>query len=127
MFTRRWTEFEDSQELYSLKSLLRGAEKKLIDAVNPFAEMESVWEKYTAAVSMSLSLQYGIIIIVLIAVFLKYGVSEFSRTLLAVVFVDQYGVVDRKHIRRIYEPWPIEMEPTIKNASNIHSGVSAPS
>ena len=58
---------------------------------------------------------------------LKYGVSEFSHVLLSAIFVDLYGVVDRKHIRRIYEPRSIEMEPMMKNASNIHNGVSAPS
>ena len=76
---------------------------------------------------MFLSLQYVIIMIMLLAMFLKYGVSEFSHVLLSVIFLDLYGVVDRKHIRRIYEPRSIEMEPMMKNASNIHNGVSAPS
>ena len=44
---------------------------------------------------MFLSVQYVIIMIMLFAVFLKYGVSEFSRVLLSAVFVDLYGVVDR--------------------------------
>ena len=63
-----------------MNSLLRGAEKELVDAVNPFSELESAWEKYTEAVSMFEYVQYGIIIVMLIAVFLKYGESEFSRT-----------------------------------------------
>ena len=79
--------------MYSLTNLLREAENGLVDAVNPFAELKSAWAKYTAAVSMFLSVQYGIIMIMLIAVFLKYGVSEFSHVLLAAVFVDLYGVV----------------------------------
>ena len=57
--------------------------------------------------------------------FLKYGVSEFSQVLLATVFLDLYGVVDRKRIQRIYKPSSIEMELMVKNASNIHNGVSA--
>ena len=76
---------------------------------------------------MFLFVHYGIISIMLIVVFLKFGASEFSPSLLSAVFVDLYGVVDRKHIRRTYEPQSIEMEPMMKNASNIHSGVSAPS
>ena len=67
------------------------------------------------------------LIIILIAVFLKYGVSEFSHILLAAVFVDLYGVLDRKIIQRIYKPQSIEMEPMMKNANNIHSEVSATS
>ena len=63
----------------------------------------------------------------LIAVFLKYGVSEFSYSLLAAVFLDLYGVVDKKQIRRIYKTESIEMEPMMKNANNLHSAVSAPS
>ena len=98
-----------------------------MDAVNPFAELKSAWSKYTASVSMFLSVQYVIIMIMFIIVFMKYGVSEFSHVLLSAIFVDLYGVVDRKHIRRIYEPRSIEMEPMMKNASNIHNGVSAPS
>ena len=53
--------------------------------------------------------QYGIIMIMLIAVFLKYGVSQFSCIILAAVFVDLYGETDRKRIRRIYEPRSKEM------------------
>ena len=90
-----------------------------MDAVNPFAELKSAWAKYIAKVSMFLSVQNGIIMIMLIAVFLKYGVSEISFVLLAAVFVDLYGVVDRKCIWKIYEPRSIEMEPMMKNACNI--------
>ena len=86
-----------------------------MDALNPFAELENAWKKNTTAVSMFLSMQYGIIIVMLIAVILKYGVSKFSRTLLSSVFMDLYGVIDRKHIRRIYEPRSIcRNEPMIK-------------
>ena len=76
-------EFKHGGESYSLNNLLREVENGLVDAVNPFAELKSAWAKYTATVSMFLSLQYGIILIMLIAVFLKYGVSEFSLVLLA--------------------------------------------
>ena len=76
---------------------------------------------------MFLCVQYGIIMIMLIAVFLKYGVSEFSSVLLTAVFMDLYGVGERKHILRIYKPRSIEMEPMMKKTSNFHSGVSAPS
>ena len=102
-------EFEHSGEAYSLNSLLvgaekglkdAGAEKGLKDAVNPFAELNSAWQKYTAAVSMFLSIQYGIIMILLFAVFLKYGVAEFTRSLLSTVFVDLYGVAERKRITK---------------------------
>ena len=91
----------------------------MVDAVNPFAE------KYAVAISMFLSKQYAIIMIMLFAVFFTYGVSEFSRVLLSAVFVNLYGVVDRKRIWRIYEPRSTEMEPMMKNTSNIHNGVSA--
>ena len=74
---------------------------------------------------MFLSIQYAIIMIMLFAVFFKYGLSEFSRILLSAVFVDLYVVVDRKRIRRIYKPRSIEMQPMMKNTSNIHNGVSA--
>ena len=120
-------EFKHGGELYFLNNLLREVENGLVDAVNPFAELKSALAKYTSAVSMFLSVQYGIIMIMLIAVCLKYGVSEFSHVLLSVVFLDLYGAVDRNHIWRIYEPRSIEMEPMMKNASNIHNGVSAPS
>ena len=120
-------EFEHGREAYSLNNLLREAEDGLVDTVNLFSELRSVWEKYAAAISMFLYIQYEIIMIMLLAVFLKYGVSEFSRVLLSAVFVDLYRVVDRKRIRRIYEPRSIEMEPMMKNTSNIHHGVSAPS
>ena len=73
------------------------------------------------------SMQYVIIMIMLFAVFMKYGVSEFSPVLLSAVFVDLYGVVDRKLISRIYMPRFIEMEPIMKITSNSHNGVSAPS
>ena len=76
----------------------------MVDAVNSFVELRGAWEKYTMAISKFLSMQYAIIRIMLFAVFLKYGVSEISRVLLSAVFVDLYRVVDRKCIRRIYEP-----------------------
>ena len=75
---------------------------------------------------MFLSVQYVIIMIMLFVVFFKNGVSVFSRVLLSAVLLDLYGVVDRKRIRRIYKPRSIEMEPMVKNASNIQNGVSAP-
>ena len=63
--------------------------------------------------------------IMLCAVFLKYGVSKFYRVLLSAVFVDLYGVADRKRVRKIYEPRSIEVEPMVKNNSNIHHGVNS--
>ena len=74
---------------------------------------------------MFLSEQYVIIMIMLFTVFLKYGVLEFSQVLQSAVFVDMYGEVDRKRIRRIYKPRSIEMEPMMKNISNVHNRVSA--
>ena len=50
----------------------------MVDAVNPFAELRGAWEKYIVAISMFLSIQYAIIMILLFAVFLKHGGSEFS-------------------------------------------------
>ena len=120
-------EFKHGREAFSLNNLLREAEDGLVDAVNPFAELQSTWVKYTAAVSMFLSVHYVIIMIMLLAVFKKYRASEFSHVLLSAVFVDQYEVVDRKCIQRIYEPRSIEMEPMMKKTSNIHNGVKAPS
>ena len=58
------------------------------------------------------------------AVLLKYGISKFYRVLLSAVFIDLYGVLDRKRVRKIYEPRLIEMELMMKNTSNIHHGVS---
>ena len=98
-----------------------------MDAVNPFAELKIAWAKYTAAVSTFLPVQYVIIMIMILVVFMKYGVAEFSCILLSGVFVDLYGIVDRKHIQRIKKSRSIEMEPTMKNTSNIHNRVSAPS
>ena len=54
---------QGGKEPYSLNSLLRGADTDLVESMNLFAELESAWEKYTAAVSMFLSLKYRIIII----------------------------------------------------------------
>ena len=75
-------------------------------------------------ISMFLSVQYAVIMVMLCVVFLKYGVSEFYRVLLSAVLVDLYGVADRKHIRKIYKPRSIKMEPMMKNTSNVHHGVN---
>ena len=101
----------------------------MADAVNPLAELKSAWARYTATISMILFVQYVFIMIMInmITVFLKYGMSEFSRVLLSAILVDLYWVVDRKLSLRNYEPRSIEMEPMMKNASNIHNGVIAPS
>ena len=88
-------DFEHSGEAYSLNSLLRGAEDGLVDAVNPFSNLRDVWNRYAAVISMFISIQYAVIIVMLCAVFLKYGISEFYRVLLSAVFVDLYGVADR--------------------------------
>ena len=95
----------------------------MVDAVNLFSELRDVWDRYTAVISMFLSCQYAITMVMLFSVFLKYGVSEFSRVLLSAVFVDLYRVADRKHILRIYDLRSKEMEPMMKNTSNIHHGV----
>ena len=94
-------EFKHGGVAYSLNNLLREAEDGLLDAVNPFAELKSARVRYTATVSKFLSVQYAIIMIMLFEVYLKYGVSEFSRVLLSAVFMNLFGVVDRKHIWRI--------------------------
>ena len=62
-----------------MNNLLREGEDGLVDAVNPFAELTGAWEKYTAAISMFLSIQYAIIMIMLFAVFFKHGVSKFFQ------------------------------------------------
>ena len=49
------------------------------------------------AISLFLSIQYAIIMILLFAVFLKHGVSEFSRVLLSPRFVDIYGVTEQRN------------------------------
>ena len=109
-----------------MNNLLREAEDKLEDAVNPFAELKSVWVRY----------MYSNCIYVPVFTICNHhdhvigcvlGVSEFSWVLLSAVFVDLYGVVDRKRIQRFCEPRSIEMEPIMKNTSNIQNGVSAPS
>ena len=56
-----------------------------MDAVNPFAELRGAWQKYTAAISLFLSIQDAIIMILLFAVFLKCGGSDFSQVLLSAI------------------------------------------
>ena len=73
-----------------MNNLLREVEDGLVDAVNPFSKLRDVWDRYTVMISMFLSIQYTIIMIMLFAVFLKYGVSEFCWVLLSAVFVDLY-------------------------------------
>ena len=109
-----------------LNSLLRGAEVGLVDAVNPFSNLRDVWDRYAPVVSMFISIQYVVIIVMLCAVFLKYGISEFYRVLLSAVFVDLYGVADRKLVRKIYKPRAVEMEPMIRNTSSLQHVSSAP-
>ena len=75
---------------------------------------------------MFISIQYAVIIVMLCAVFMKYGISEFYRVMLSAVFVDLYGVADREMIRKIYEPRSMEMEPMLKLNSNLHQVSSAP-
>ena len=89
------------------------------------AVFRGVWDKYAAVISMFISIQYAVIIFMLCAVFLKYGISEFYRVLLSAVFVDLYGVADRKLVRKIYEPRAVEMEPMIRNTSSLHHVSSA--
>ena len=116
--------FEHGGEVYSLSRLLGEAEDGIENAVNPFSKLRDVWDRYATAISMFLSIQYAIIMVMLGAVLLKYGMSEFYRVLLSAVFVDLYGGIDRKHIRKIYKPRSIEMEPMMKNTNNIHHGVN---
>ena len=75
---------------------------------------------------MFISIQYAVIIVMLCAVFLKYGIGEFYRVLLSAVFVDLYGIADRKRVRKMYEPAAEEMEPMIRNTSLLHHVSSAP-
>ena len=96
----------------------------LENALNPFPKLRDVWDRYATAILMFLSIQYAILMVMLGVVLLKYGISEFYRVLLSAVFVDLYGIVDRKRIRKIYKPRSIEMEPMMKNTSNIHHIVS---
>ena len=46
--------------------------------------------------------------------------------LLSAVFVDLYGIADRKLVRKMYEPAAVEMEPMIRNTSILHHVSSAP-
>ena len=104
MFTRRSKGFEHGGEAYSLNRLLGEAEDGLINAVNPFSKLRDVWDRYATVISMFLSIQYVIIMVMLCAVFLKYGVSKFYRVLLSAVFIDLYGAADWKLIWKIFEP-----------------------
>ena len=45
--------------------LLREAEDGLVHAVNPFSKLRDVWDKYAAVISMFLSIQYAIIMVML--------------------------------------------------------------
>ena len=74
-------EFEHGGEAYSLNSLIRGAEDGLVNAVNLFSKLGDVWDKYAVLISMFISIQYAVIILMLCAVFLKHCVSEFYRVL----------------------------------------------
>ena len=47
--------------------------------MNPFSKLRDVWDRYATAISMFLSIQYAIIMVMLGAVLLKYGISEFYR------------------------------------------------
>ena len=94
--------------------------------MNPFYKLRDVWDKVAAVISMFISIQYAVILFMLCAVFLKYGISEFYRVLLSAVFVDLYGVADRKLVQKIYKPRAVEMEPMIRNTSNMHHVSSAP-
>ena len=80
-----------------MNHLLREAEDGLLNAVSPFYKLRDVWDKYAAVISMFLSIQYVIIMVMLCAGFVKYGVSEFFRVLLSAVFVDLYGVRDQRN------------------------------
>ena len=71
-----------------MNQLLGEAEDGLINAVNTFSKLRYVWDGYATEISMFLSIQYAIIMVMLCAVFLKYGVFEFYRVLLSAVFVD---------------------------------------
>ena len=73
-----------------MNQVLGEAEDGLINAVNSFSKLRNVWDRYATVISMFLSIQYVVIIVILCAVFLKYGVSEFYRVLLSAVFVDLY-------------------------------------
>ena len=119
-------EFEHGGQGYSLSSLLRGAEDELEDAVNPFSGLRDVWDRYATGISMFILVQYDVIIVMLCAVLLKYGIMEFCRVLLSSVFVDLYGITDRKAVRKMYEPTSVEMEPMIQNSSILHHVSSAP-
>ena len=67
----------------------------LVNVLNLFSKLRDVWEKYAAVILMFLSIHYAIIMVMLSAVFMKYGESEFYRVLLSAVFV--YGVRDQRN------------------------------
>ena len=69
----------------------------MVNAVNPFSKLRDVWVKYALVILIFLSIQYAIIMVMLLAVFMKYGVSEFYRVLLSARFVDLYGVRDQRN------------------------------
>ena len=55
---------------------------------------------------MFISIQYAVIMVMLCIVFLKYGMMEFCRVLLSSVFVDVYGITDRRTVRKMYATAP---------------------
>ena len=67
-------EFKHGGEGYSVNTRLRGAEDVLVNAVNPFLKLRDDWDKYASVISMFISIHYGVIIVRLWAVFLKYGI-----------------------------------------------------
>ena len=83
-----------------MNHLLSEAEDGLVNAANPFSKIRDVWDRYATVILMFLFIQYVIIMVMLCAVFLKYGVLEFYRVLLSAVFMDLYeeqtGNVSRK-------------------------------
>ena len=102
---------QGAQEPYNrlLSLTIRGAEDGLEGAVNPFSGLRDVWDRDATC-----------------AVFLKYGRMEFCRVLLSAVFVDLYGITDRKAVRKMYEPTAIEMEPMIRKFKHFTSCCQCP-
>ena len=119
---------QGAQEPYNrlLSLTIRGAEDGLEGAVNPFSGLRDVWDRDATVISRFISVQYAVIIVMLCAVFLKYGRMEFCRVLLSAVFVDLYGITDRKAVRKMYEPTAIEMEPMIRKFKHFTSCCQCP-
>ena len=97
-----------------------------VPRIAPIMEMDSCWAEVPGLANGKVQFVDVETLVMLCAVFLKYGRMEFCRVLLSAVFVDLYGITDRKAVRKMYEPTAIEMEPMIRKFKHFTSCCQCP-